>query len=106
MFIWVAVILVLIGLAIVGYVFYTGTAQKKNLRQQLGSAVGRRLFLITLPKEVKDEEKNKEIKDLIAPAEILLRNLHSIQDSFKGEHITLEIMAQSGLIGFYISVPG
>ncbi|OGB75295.1 hypothetical protein A2810_00390 [candidate division Kazan bacterium RIFCSPHIGHO2_01_FULL_49_10] len=105
MFIWVAVILVLIGLAIVGYVFYTGTAQKKNLRQQLGSAVGRRLFLITLPKEVKDEEKNKEIKDLIAPAEILLRNLHSIQDSFKGEHITLEIMAQSGLIGFYISVP-
>lgn len=95
----------LVGLAIVGYVFYTVSVQKRNNAKQAGSAVGRRLFLVTLPKEVKEDDKNKEIRDLIAPAEILLRNLHSIQDSFKGEHITLEIIAKGGLIGFYISVP-
>ncbi|MFA5270501.1 MAG: TraM recognition domain-containing protein [Patescibacteria group bacterium] len=101
---WVVISLVIIGLAVAGYVFYAST-KKRNLAKQMGSAVGRRLFLVTLPKEVKEEEKNKEIKDLIAPAEILLRNLHSIQDSFKGEHITLEIMARGGLIGFYVSAP-
>jgi len=103
--IWAVIILVVIGLAAAGYVFYTFANQKQKLTKQIGGAVGRRLFLITLPKEVKEEEKNKEIKDLISPAEILLRNLHSIQDSFKGEHLTLEIMAKGGLIGFYVSVP-
>jgi len=101
---WVVTVLVLIVFAVGGYFWYANGRQKL-FRGQTTSAVDRQLFLITLPKEIKEEEKNKEIKDLIAPAEILLRNLHSIQDSFKGEHITLEIIARGGLVGFYISVP-
>ncbi len=87
-----------------GYLFYM-TWRKKNLYRQAGSAANRKLFLITLPKELKEEDKNKEIKDIIAPAEILLRNLHIIKGDLKGEHFTLEIIAKDGLVGFYVSVP-
>jgi len=103
--IWaIAIISAVILLAAGGYLFYT-TWRKKNLYRQAGSVANRKLFLITLPKELKEEDKNKEIKDIIAPAEILLRNLHIITGDLKGEHFTLEVIAKDGLIGFYISVP-
>jgi len=103
--IWgIVIISALLLLAIGGLVFYINLL-KKNKQKRALSSVNRKLFLITLPKEVKEEDKNKETKDVIAPAEILLRNLHSIKDSLKGEHITLEIISKKGLIGFYVSVP-
>lgn len=99
------VTILIVGLlAAGGYIFYA-LSRKDSLKRQSASALDRKLFLITLPKELKEDEKNKEIKDIIAPAEIFLRNLHAIQESLKGEHITLEVMAKKGLIGFYVSAP-
>lgn len=95
-----AVILFVIG----GSIFYVNWRKKVAQKRAL-SSVNRKLFLITLPKELREEDKNKEIKDIIAPAEILLRNLHIIKDNLKGEHFTLEIIAKDGLVGFYVSVP-
>ncbi|MBU1083288.1 type IV secretory system conjugative DNA transfer family protein [Patescibacteria group bacterium] len=101
---WLITILALILIGITGYFWYIkkAIATKDNVKK----SVERKLFLITLPKELKEEDKNKQIKELIAPTEILLRNLHSIKDSLKNEYITLELIAQGGTIGFYMSVPG
>ena len=102
--IWLITIPIVGLLGILGYVLYNSN-HKKTLKKQASSVLGRRMFLITLPKELKEDEKNKEAKDLIAPTEILLRNLHSMNDNLKGEYITLEIIAKDGLIGFYVSAP-
>lgn len=102
--IWLIIIPIVGLLGVLGYILYT-SKHKKTLQKQASSVLGRKVFLITLPKELKEDDKNKETKDLIAPTEILLRNLHSIKDNLKGEYITLEIIAKDGLIGFYISVP-
>lgn len=104
MFWTIAVISIILLLASGGYVFYN-YLRSKLLHKQAISAVNRKLFLITLPKELKEQDKNKEIKDLIAPTEIFLRNIHAIQEHLKGEHITLEIISKNGLIGFYIGIP-
>ena len=102
--IWLITILIVGLLGTLGYVLYN-LNYKKTLKKQASSVLNRKVFLITLPKEFKEDEKNKEIKELIGPTEILLRNLHSIKDSLKGEYITLEIIAKDGLIGFYMSAP-
>jgi len=104
MFWTIAIISTVLLLASGGYVFYNYW-RSKLLHKQASLAVDRKLFLITLPKELKDQDKNKEIKDLIAPTEIFLRNIHAIQEHLKGEHVTLEIVSRNGLIGFYIGIP-
>ena len=104
MFWTIAIISIILLLASGGYIFYN-YLRSKSLHKQANLAVSRKLFLITLPKELKDQDKNKEIKDLIAPTEIFLRNMHAIQEHLKGEHITLEIVSKNGLIGFYIGIP-
>lgn len=104
MFWTIAIISIILLLAASGCIFYN-YLQSKSLHKQATSAINRKLFLITLPKELKDQDKNKEIKDLIAPTEIFLRNMHAIQEHLKGEHITLEIVSKNGLIGFYIGIP-
>lgn len=100
-------LIIIVGLGLAaggGYLWYL--RQKTTATRQAKSAVNKKLFLITLPKELKEEEKNKAIKELIAPTEIFLRNLHSIKDSLKDDFFTLELIAQGGTIGFYISIPG
>lgn len=101
----VITILILLGLAVGGY-FLSKYNRNKFKHWQVNSALGRKLFCITVPKGDPESDKNKELKDLIAPVEILLRNLHTVQDTLKGEYITLEILATKGLIAFYASVPG
>ncbi len=104
MFWTIVIISMVLLLASSGYIF-RNYLRSKLLHKQASSAVNRKLFLITLPKEIKEQDKNKEIKDLIAPTEIFLRNIHAIQEHLKGEHITLEIISKNGLIGFYIGIP-
>lgn len=101
---WVVAILVIIGASGV-VLLLTSSNAKTNRTNQAKSAVGRKLFLITLPKHLSEESKAKSFKELVAPAEVLLRNLSSIKDTIGNDHITLEILASRGLIGFYASVP-
>lgn len=101
---WLITILIIGILGITGYLLYNSNRGKFS-KIQTDSVLNRAVFLITLPKEKDDGEKNRELKDIISPTEILLRNIHSIKDNFKGEHITLEIIAKNGLIGFYVSIP-
>ncbi len=73
------------------------------------------IFLVTLPKEALEEEKEKkEIKDLLAPAETFLDNLGGlkVERSLKTflfgrkDHFSFEIVrSQDGLISFYVVVP-
>jgi len=96
--------LILLAVALGGY-FLVNYRRKSFARWQARSSLGRKLFCITVPKNEEENAKSKEIKDLIAPVEILLRNLSTVQDNLKGEHLTLEILATKGLIAFYASVP-
>ena len=96
--------LILLAVALGGY-FLISRRRTNFSRWQTKSSLGRKLFCITVPKQEEEADKKKELKDLIAPVEILLRNLHSLEDTFKGEHLTLEILAAHGLIAFYASVP-
>jgi len=103
---WWGVITILVVIGAIGVALLVlSSGRKAFATAQANSAMGRKLFLITLPKYIAEENKNKSIKELVAPAEVLLRNLHAIRDTIKSDHITLEILASGGMIGFYASVP-
>ncbi|MCX7778697.1 MAG: type IV secretion system DNA-binding domain-containing protein [Patescibacteria group bacterium] len=86
--------------------------RKIGFYQQIFNKV---VFLITLPKESLEEEKEKkEIKDYLSPAETFLDNLgglpvdRSLKTFFFGrhDHFSLEIVRdKEGLISFYMVVP-
>ncbi|MFA5967046.1 MAG: type IV secretion system DNA-binding domain-containing protein [Patescibacteria group bacterium] len=101
----VITILILAGLAVGGY-FLSKNRKQSSVRQQAAAALKRKLFRITVPKGDPETDKAKELKDLIAPVEVLLRNLHAMQETLRGEYLTLEILATQGFISFYASVPG
>ena len=104
---WEAVltILILVGLAAGGYFLLKGRKQG-FVRRQAAATLKRKLFCITVPKGDPEADKTKELKDLIAPVEVLLRNLHAMQETLKGEYLSLEILSTKGLISFYASIPG
>lgn len=105
MLLWaILTFLVLGGLAVGGYFLLKGRKQKTK-HAQATAVLKRRLFCITIPKGDPENEKNKELKDLISPMEVLLRNLHAMQETLKGEYLTLEILSTQGFISFYASVP-
>ncbi|MBU1092592.1 type IV secretion system DNA-binding domain-containing protein [Patescibacteria group bacterium] len=101
----VVIFLVVIGAIGVVLLVVSSAGHKTKITNRAKSAIGRKLFLITLPKHLSEESKSKSFKELVAPAEVLLRNLNSIKDTIGNDHITLEILASKGLIGFYASVP-
>ncbi|OGY79579.1 MAG: hypothetical protein A3B74_02265 [Candidatus Kerfeldbacteria bacterium RIFCSPHIGHO2_02_FULL_42_14] len=106
---YIAIALALIGALIQLYRWYFQKITKTSKAFEMIP------LLVTVPKESKDEEdKQKEIKDRIAPAETLYATLGGVraQRGWKhfwfgrNDHFALEIVADSeGLISFYVVVP-
>ena len=73
------------------------------------------VLLVTVPKEFSDEEqKKKDIKELLAPAEVLFENLGGLRAQRgvkaglfgRSDHFSFEIVAdREGVISFYVVVP-
>lgn len=111
-------ILALFFLAVVVYIvrYYL------RYRNKMPVSLRKVILLVALPKEIDKEERGakKEIKEVLAQAETLFLNLGGIKpqqyanvvtnawNNFwfgRSDHISLEIVAQKGLIIFYVAVP-
>jgi len=86
---------------------------KKSVREResFKRAVDMSLLKVRVQKEVPEDEKNKQPKEVIAVAEHLFASFYSIYKGdfitgFKGEkHLSIEIVSSDGVIDFYVMVP-
>ena len=86
--------------AIGGFIFVRRgkpAAQRDDVRTRVN-------LMITVPRGGKDEGQ-KEIKNLIAPMEVILGNLTAISEVIGERHLTFEIATEGELITFYVTVP-
>lgn len=80
-------------------------------REEMKRSLNMVLFLVTLPKQVKDEtnEKDKNDKELVAIMEQLYSTLAKLDDNFwfGPSHFSFEIAVESAAqeIGFYVGAP-
>jgi hypothetical protein len=84
-------------------------------KDEVERVLNTRVFLVTLPKEihhVSDREQTKDFKQLISVAEQMFTAFSSLysgsisnQIMQEQEQISFEIVAQDGLISFYVACP-
>jgi hypothetical protein len=101
----------MLGLAFL--IYWLVERNRRNL--EIKRVLNTRVFLVTLPKEihhVDDREQTKDFRQLISVAEQMFSAFSSLYSANisnqilqEQEQISFEIIAQNGLISFYVSCP-
>lgn len=104
--IWSFSILGALAIVTIGWWLWSRNAKTKKQSQVTEEMMAKlRLFSITLPQEKREEEARKDLKALLAPAEVLFNNLYSIINFNPDAYLVLEIVASHGQVQFYAAVP-
>lgn len=106
-------LVVIFGIGLILFIFKIVSDHRK--KDEIERVLNTRVFLVTLPKEihhVSDREQTKDFKQLISVAEQMFTAFSSLysgsisnQIMQEQEQIAFEIVAQDGLISFYVACP-
>jgi len=104
-------ILIIFGIIFFIYALVLHNRKKLEIQRVLNT----RVFLVTLPREihkVSDQEQTKDFRQLISVAEQMFSSFSSLYSADisnqilqEQEQISFEIVAQNGVISFYVSCP-
>lgn len=100
MLIGVAIILILVGLAGVGWFLFTAKKSGTGVTDDIKTRVN---LMVAVPRP--KEEPQTDIKAIVAPMETVFSNLVGIAEVVGSRHLTFEIATEQNQIVFYVTVP-